>query len=82
MTTPLPDGYVSLLLGPSVPVAALQLVWRLEERGFTMRVDQSGELLVSPGSRLSAEDREQLRRLRRAVTAIVEYCDSPPLRKF
>ena len=44
---------VCLRGGFSVPLHALQLLWRLEDRGFSVSVDADGMLVVAPRSQLT-----------------------------
>ena len=67
--------YVVLHGGLSVPLAALQVLWNLENRGFTLRVDD-GALIVSPRSQLTPEDDQAIRRHRNPLIALVRY--EPP----
>jgi hypothetical protein len=54
---------------------ALQLLWALEARGFTLSMDVEGYLLVAPKSRLSDVDDRALREHRDEILALVQYCD-------
>jgi hypothetical protein len=66
---------VVLTGGLSVPLAALQLLWRLENNGFTVRLD-NGSLVVSPRSQLTADDDRVIRQHRDQLVALVRY--EPP----
>jgi hypothetical protein len=72
-TAPATDTVV-LRGGLSVPLAALQLLWDLELRGFCLS-DEEGSLVVSPRSRLTAADDAAIRRRRDELLALVQYCD-------
>ena len=61
--------------GLRVAVTALDLLWRLEDRGFSLVVD-GDRLLVDPGDRLTAEDCAAIRRWKADLTALVHY--DPP----
>lgn len=67
-------GHVLLHGGYSIPLPALQLLWELEGRGFTLYVD-AGSLVVTPRSQLSASDDEAIRRHRDALIVVVLYCE-------
>ncbi len=66
---------VTLAGGFVVPLPALELVWRLEDRGFTIRRDGQ-ELVVCPGRQLTEADRDAIRQHRTAVLAIVDYVEA------
>ncbi len=61
--------------GPAVPLAALQVIWDLEERGFSLRRDGDC-LVVTPGSRLTGEDKAVISRHRQAVLAVLTYLEA------
>lgn len=68
------SDFVPLRGGLTLPIAALRLVWDLEDRGFSMRQDGDA-LRISPGDRLTDGDRLLIRRWKAhllAVTAQVE----------
>jgi len=66
------DGFT-----PTVPVAVLQLLWRLEDSGF--RVEANGpNVRVSPGAKLTDEDRAALVRWKPHVLCLLEY-EPPPI---
>lgn len=67
---------VTLVNGPNVPLAALQLAWSLEDRGLTLRLDDAGGLLVGPGAQLTAEDRVLIRAHRDELITLTRY--EPP----
>ncbi len=67
-------GHVWLKGGLSVPVRALQVVWDLEARGFSLTLDEAG-LLVTPAARLTPADDHAIRTHRDAIVAIVEYVE-------
>jgi hypothetical protein len=72
------SDYVTLRGGLVLPVAALQLAWRLEAAGHDLRVD-GDDLLISEPDRLTAEDVTAIRRWRRHLIAAVDYCQQPNL---
>ena len=69
--------HVLLRGGFVLPVAALELAWRLEAAGHDLRT-RDGHLLISEPDRLTAEDVTAIRRWRLHLIAIVEYCDQLP----
>ena len=68
---------VSLRGGLAVPVAALRVLWALEEREFNIWLTDTGGLRVAPGSRLTSDDRAAIAQHRDALCALVAHCDSP-----
>jgi hypothetical protein len=70
------SDFVTLIDGPTLPLAAIQLAWSLEDRGVVLSV-RDGELLVGPRHLLTEVDREGLRRWRYHIMAIVEYRREP-----
>ena len=66
---------VSLRGGLAVPLAALQLLWALEDRGMTVTLNGRGVLLVGPRRELTAEDREQIREHKDTLKALVAYVE-------
>jgi hypothetical protein len=68
---------VTLTGGLAVPLPALQLLWDLEARGFTLLVDDDG-LIVRPRARITPADDRAIRQHRDELIALVRYCDSPP----
>lgn len=60
--------------GFTVPIAVLQLAWDLEARGLELRED-CGQLVVSPRSKITAEDDAAIRRHRDELLALVTYCE-------
>lgn len=78
MVTTLPASdqqLVTLLGGLAVPVDALRILWALEARNFGVSLDD-GVLLVSPGSRLTANDRSAINHHRDVLRLLVRYCDN------
>jgi hypothetical protein len=61
--------------GLSVSLPALQLLWALEDRRLTIRLDDDGGLLVGPRTRLTNADRAAIRQHRDELVALVRYCD-------
>src|SRR4051794_16838870 len=56
-------------------MSAAALLNELEQAGFQLRVDEAGQLHVSPGSRLSPE---QLAAVAAEKAAIVQLLNAPP----
>jgi len=68
------SSFVVLRDGPAVPINALWLVWRLEERGCIFRVEDD-QLFAGPRETLTDTDRSLIREWRDDVKAIVAYCE-------
>ena len=66
---------VTLRGGVSVPVAALRVLWGLEERALDVRLAADGALLVGPAERLTPDDRAAIREHRDTLRELVSYCD-------
>jgi hypothetical protein len=66
---------VTLTGGFAVSLEALKLAWALEERGFRVRLAEDGGLLVSPRSRLTAQDDDAIRWHRRELIDLARYCE-------
>ena len=69
---PAGSDYVHLRGGLTVPVEPLLLVFRLQERGFSLAPDGEA-LVVQPYERLTRTDCEQIRRWKRHVPALLTY---------
>jgi len=70
------DPLVMLSGGLSVPLAPLRLLWTLEARGLKLSLD--GDLVVvRPGGRLRPGERDQLKRWKPHLRALVAH--EPPL---
>ena len=67
------NEHVLLLGGLALPLPALQLVWNLEARDFTISLNVSGQPVVEPALALTDLDRAGLHRWHRHVAAIVNY---------
>ena len=76
-TTAPASELVTLRGGLVVPVEALRILWLLEERAFDVRLADDGVLLVTPGSKLTTDDRRTIRRHRDDLRQLVRYCDGP-----
>ena len=60
-----------LKAGFTAPIEALKLLWQLEADGYRVQLD-CDELVVSPGSRLTARQRFDIRRHKRNLIALVQ----------
>ena len=69
--------YVTLKGNATVPLAALQLVWSLEDRGFDLSLDEDQALRILPTDQLTETDLAGLHRWRRELVTIVAY-ECPP----
>jgi hypothetical protein len=58
-----------------VPLAALQVLWDLEGRGFYVRLADDGGLLVSPKREITPADDQAIRQHRDELVALVKYCE-------
>jgi hypothetical protein len=68
---PLP--FVNLRGGLTVPAAALRLLFDLQERGFELAAEGKAALIVRPASRLTDDDRCQIRRWKWHLRALLAY---------
>lgn len=66
------DDFVTLRSGLTLPLAAIQLAFDLENRGLRLRID-GDSLSVGPGDRLTDADRALIRRWKPHLLAIVAY---------
>ena len=72
------DDYVHLF-DALVPVAALRLLWSLEDRGATFRVDPTEHAFwVDPLSVVTDEDRVAIRRYKNHLVHLLRHCDLTP----
>ena len=76
MATTCASEIVTLAGGLSVPLPALELLWRLENEGFDIRLDDDGSVLIGPQQRLSQDDRQAITEHRDHLRALVRYCES------
>jgi hypothetical protein len=60
--------------GLTLPLAAIQLAWSLEDRGVHLESDGDDVLSVGPGDRLTDADRAAIRRWKPHLLALVRYC--------
>lgn len=72
---PVGDRYVMFRGGLAVPVAPVQLLFQLDGRGFELTRD-GDDLVIKPSRCLTRGEREQVRRWKRHLLALVEY--EPP----
>jgi hypothetical protein len=70
------DRFVSLRGGLVVPVEPYLLILDLERRGIPVSVE-AGDLMVGPGRDLTDEDRTTIRRWKRHLVMLVNYCTDP-----
>lgn len=62
-----------------VPVPALQLLWSLEDRGATFRVDPTEHAFwVDPVTLVTPEDRVLIRRYKNHLVFLLRQCDLTP----
>jgi len=64
--------YVTLRGGVALPTAAVRLALDLESRGLRIAVEGDA-LVVAPRDRITADDREQIRRWRDQLKVIAGY---------
>ena len=70
-------SFVTMKSGLVVSVPALQLLWRLEEAGMIVKLnDDTSRLLVGPQSRLTAADGRAIRAHRDELIELVKMCDA------
>jgi hypothetical protein len=70
--------YVTLRGGLTLPVAVVSLALELEARGLRLTVDGDG-LLASPRHLLTDVDRQQIKRWRLHLLALLDYCTTDHL---
>ena len=75
MTTTASSQTVVLRGGLTVDVAALRLLWSLEDRGVDVRLAADGALLVGPRAALTDTDRAAIREHRNILEWLVRYCE-------
>lgn len=66
------DRFVQLSHGPIVPIEPLMLMLGLEARGVRLTSDGQ-DLVITPFSLLTDDDRQQLRRWKLHLLALVDY---------
>lgn len=67
---------VTLKPGFVVSLDALRLAWDLEPRGFRVRLADDGGLLVSPRSRIDADDDAAIRQHASELIALARYTET------
>jgi hypothetical protein len=68
-----PATLIALKGGPAVSLETLQLLWELENRGFSV-VRLGDRLQVHPPSALTTGDVARIRHHRDHLLALVDYC--------
>jgi hypothetical protein len=63
------------MFGTLIPDPALRLLWSLEERGVDMRIDGDSTILMKPMSRISASDRDLIRRYKAHLLILIRGCN-------
>jgi hypothetical protein len=66
------ERFVLLKGGLAVPIEPMQLLFNLQERGFSL-VPDGDALIVQPCDQLTAEDCRSLRRWKLHILALLEY---------
>ncbi len=74
-TTSAPER-VMLGGGLSVPLAALQLLWALENRGLDVQLDAGGGVIVGPLHHLTDTDKQMITDYRDPLRALIRYCEA------
>ena len=73
---PTRPAFVTMKSGLLVSVPALRLLWRLEDTGMVVKIDeQTGRLLVGPTARLTTADDRAIRAHRSELLALAQMCD-------
>lgn len=75
-TTAAPETVITLKNGFAVSLPALQVLWDLEARAFSLRLADDGGLVVSPRGRITPEDDRAIRAHRDELLALVRYCEA------
>ena len=69
--------FVTMKSGLAVSISALRVLWRLEETGMIVKLDDAtGRLLVGPQSRLTAADGRAIIAHRDELIELVKMCDA------
>ncbi len=74
-TTPTSSETVTLAPGLVVRLDALKLLWDLEARHCTIRLNGE-QLLIGPRTSLTDDDRADIRQHRDALVALVRHCEA------
>lgn len=72
--------FVVLKGGLTVPLAVLRVAWRLESRGVQFRTTGDDGLVVTPRTKITDEDRAEIRKWKAHLIALVTYDADPPVR--
>jgi hypothetical protein len=67
---------VTLKGGITVSLAALKLLWHLEDTGLHVRLDDAGGLVVGPRSRITLADDALIREYKAELIQLVRYCEA------
>ncbi len=71
-TTTAPSSeLVTLRDGHSVPLAALQVLWGLEDRQFDITLTDAGKIQIRPASALTVADRRAIRLHRETLWTLI-----------
>jgi len=57
-----------------VPDPALELLWSLEQRGVSIRIDDDGLLVMKPMSKIPESDRKLIRRYKPHLLHLIREC--------
>jgi hypothetical protein len=66
---------VTLKGGHVAPLAAIELLLDLEQRGFRLKPVDGGLLRVTPHERLTAKDRTAIRYFKAELMQLIAFCD-------
>ena len=75
----LAERFVTFRGGFIVPAEAYVLLLDLEARGFTLRVEATHALIVSPPAALTPADCSAIRRWKWHLVALLAWCATPGL---
>lgn len=67
------ERFVTMRGGLTVPLTPLMLVLDLEARGIRLTADEDGAIVATPRGRLTDAERDELRRYRNHVLALLAY---------
>ena len=70
--------FVTLTGGLIVPLAALQALLALEDRGLRFTLD-GDDIVAHPRQLLTDEDRQMIRSWRPHIVALIAYCHQEPV---
>jgi hypothetical protein len=66
---------ITLRSGLTVPVAALRVLWALEDRGLDLQLDGE-DIIIRPRGALTDADRATIVRLKPYLVALIAACDA------